>query len=197
MTDEQNDYYSMLGLLRLYFDDVETQLLTVLPAFAGERLTFDALYAAIEASAVDASPDITGYAQDRSLARIALLTDVALVGAAGIYYFTHTAPDGEVVNRLKRCLRDVTRQSAADLTVNSRTVWETADGVKALLAPYGISAGDVDALQVKLAKWEDLREAPLDIRATTSATAHRWCRVWLTCACFCGSAWTSFSKCCR
>lgn len=165
MTDVQHDYVSMFQTVSAFFGDDEAQITAIIPAFAGLRPLYDARVDGILMLAADADMDTSGYAADKQQRREQLEALLTRVGSAAVLYHTHTAPDAEMAERLGRSLRQFTRQNASDLLANSRFVWETADGFKTLLAPYGVSAALVDEMAAALSAFEDMRTTPSDMRA--------------------------------
>lgn len=165
MTDVQHDCLSMFQVVSAFFRDEEARITSLIPAFAGLRPLYDARVDAILMLGADSDMDFTGYAMDKQNRRERLEELLTLVGSAAVLHHTHTAPNAEMVGRLGRSLRHIKKQKSADLLANSRFVWETADGFKTLLAPYGVSAALVDEMAVTLGAFEDMRTTPQDVRA--------------------------------
>lgn len=176
MTDLDNDYLNMFRMVSGYFADHEAELTAILPAFAAQKAEYDARFAAFELAFYSLDAAAIGASTNKKVGRQRLQALLPLVSGALMQYHTHIAPDAEIVARIQRSRQKLTRQNDAQLTVNSHLVWETADAVKTLLAPYGVSATQVDEMGTAVQNFEALRTAPRDAMETTKrdrAKMHR------------------------
>ena len=164
MTDSENDYLSMFLTVSGFLREEEALITSIIPAFAGLQAPYAARVDAILMLGSRTDGDFTGYAMDKQNRRERLEEYLTRVGNAAVLYHTFLAPDAEMVGRLSRSVKRYKKQAAADLLTNSRFVWETADGFKTLLAPYGVSAAQVDEMAVALGAFEDMRTTPQDVR---------------------------------
>lgn len=167
MTDLDNDYLNMFRMVRDYFADHEAELTTITPAFAAQKTEYDTRFAAFEQALYSIDATAIGASTNKKEGRAQLQALLPLVSGALRQYYTYIAPDAEIVARIQRSRYDMTRQNDAQLTLNSRLVWETADTVKTLLGPYGVSAAHVDTMGAAVQNFEDLRTAPRDATETT------------------------------
>lgn len=167
MTDLDDDYLKMFRMVSHYFADHEAELAAIIPAFAAQKAEYDTRFAAFELALYSLDAAVIGASTNKKEGRQQLQALLPFVSSALIQYFTHIAPDAEIVARIKRSRQKMTRQNDAQLTVNSQLVWETADAVKTLLGPYGVSAAQVDAMGTAVQNFEDLRTAPRDASDTT------------------------------
>ncbi len=164
MTKKQNDQLEMLLLVKSFFNENEAAISAQIPAFAGLKTTYEGLVSGILESAAEAGYDRTGVAQDKKDARIKLRQSMQRIGIGAELYYTHQLPDAALAARMNLCKKTAVNQSASDLIVNSYSVHEVADGIKTLLAPYGINASQVDELLMLIAAFENLRAAPQESR---------------------------------
>ena len=165
MTDTQEDYLSMFLTVSGFFREEEARITAIIPAFAGLQPLFEARVDSILMLGSESDMRLTGYAKDKQNRRERLEEYLTRVGSAAVLHHTHTAPDAEMAERLARSLSQYKKQSTADLLANSRFVWETADGFKTLLAPFSVSAAQVDEMAVAIGAFEDMRTTPRDVRA--------------------------------
>lgn len=167
MTDRDHDYLNMFRMVSDYFTEHAAALTAIVPAFAAQKTEYDTRFASFEQAMYAIDTTAMGAATNKKQRRKQLHALLPFVSSALIQYLTHVAPDAEMAARIKRSRYDITRQNDAQLTLNSRLVWETADAVKTLLSPYGVSAAQVDEMGTAVQNFEDLRTAPRDASDTT------------------------------
>lgn len=154
MTSAQEDHYGMYLKVDLFLDTYATEL-AFNPAIATTKTAIHSLISLAAQSDSTATRDITGFTAAKNEHRAQQITQFKLVRAALMGYYT-TNPDIKSKTIIDFNDSDIDRFRDAELYMKTDQVLDLALPIKALLTTFGVTAGQVDALDALNAAWQGL-----------------------------------------
>jgi hypothetical protein len=169
MNAENENVLSMAQTVQAFYTDNQSEADAALPALATQMLELGSRVTNILLNAAEADQDITGYAADKQEMADNLIALTRQVGNACATYYTLTQPSRTMRERVDWTKSELTAMRDSQLYVSALKTWQIADPIKANLADYGVTAGNVDELQTALEAYLELIQNPQQSLADRSA----------------------------
>ncbi len=175
MDDSQIEHVGMFVKVKTFLNKKTSELASTPVIAATLQPAFIAKIDEILAEEEDASAPITGSTELKRNLRTDAEDKGFEVAAACVAYYTITVPNPVLRKKCEFQRSDLqppnTRDS--DLYIKMKRVHTIAEPIKALLAPFGVVAADVDALDTALAAYFIQLEAPFDARGERQASGEQ------------------------
>ena len=167
MKSKQEAKLSMYDAVITYCD-ANAAITGAIPAFGTALTAFKTSVTALRVTAQKEADVISGVAMDKFQAKKDL-SQMAATTAAAVYALAAAAGDNELKEKVNFSVSDLQRFKDELLTSNCQNIHDLANANIAALAPYGITAGTLSALNTEIANYAAVVPAPRNAASLRSA----------------------------
>jgi len=169
MNAENENVLSMAQTVQAFYVDNQAEADAALPALAAQMTVLDTRVTQILLNAAEADQDISGYAMEKQELRDTLTDATLLVGNACATYYTLAVNSRSLRERVDWAKSELNAKRDAEFYVAAIKTWQIADPIKASLTDYGVTAANVDEMNVALAAYLDFIQNPQQMASDRNA----------------------------
>jgi hypothetical protein len=167
MKSKQEAKLSMYDAVITYCE-ANAAITVTIPAFTAAFAAFKASVAALRITAQKEADVISGVAMDKFQAKKDL-AQVAATTAAAVYALASANGNNQLKEQVNFSVSDLLRFKDELLTSNCQNIHDLANTNLAALAPYGITAGTLSALNTEIGNYAAVVPAPRNAASLRSA----------------------------